>query len=114
MRFMPSVPYFRRFQNIISELANDALSVRYYADSNKFRFYFVSRHDVTDLFVRNEVFGFGGSFTFVYDIIPCDLDVFSVPSPSCVVDVPLFPNLDRFLGSDCLVNSSFRSRRKKR
>lgn len=114
MRFMPSVPYFRRFQNVISDLANDALSVRFDAETNCYRFFFASRDDVTDIFVRNQVFDYGGRFDFAFKIVPEDVDIFSLPSKSCAVDVPLAPNLARFLGSESLVNFPLYPRRKKR
>ena len=111
---MPSVPYFRRFQDIISDLANDALSVRFDAETYCYRFSFVSRDDVTDIFVRNQVFGYGGLFDFVFRIVPKDVDIFSVPCKSCIVEVSLAANLARFLGSDSLVNFPLYPRRKKR
>lgn len=114
MRFMPSVPYFRRFQNIISELANDALSVRFDASANSYKFFFASRDDLTDVFVRNQVFGYGGNFDFTYRIVPQDVELFSISCKSCTVDVPLIPNLARFLGSSSLVNFPLFPRRKKR
>lgn len=114
MRFMPSVPCFRRFQNIISDLANEALWLRFDAVANCYCFFFVSRDDLTDIFVRNEVFRFGGTFEFVYRIVPVDAELFSSPSKSCALEVPLVPNIARFWGSESLVNFPLYSRRKKR
>lgn len=123
MRFMPSVPEFKRFQNIISDLANEALWLRFDAKANCYRFFFVSRDDLTDIFVRNEVFRFGGIFDFVYRFVFDDLELFSTgdvheffssPSQSCALEVPLVPNIARFWGSESLVNFPLYTCRKKR
>lgn len=114
MRFMPSVPYFRRFQKVISDLANEALWLRFDAKTNCYRFFFVSRDDLTDVFVRNEVFRFGGTFDFSYRIVPQDVELFSSECPPCALEVPLVPNIARFWGSDSLENFSLYLRRKKR
>lgn len=111
---MPSVPYFRRFQNVISDLANEALCLRFVPETNCYRFFFVSRDDLTDVFVRNEVFRFGGTFDFVYRIVPQDFELFSSSNSSCALEVPLVPNIARFWGSESLVNFPLHLRRKKR
>lgn len=110
---MPSVPYFKRFQAAISELANDALFTTFDVSSCAYRFFFVSRSDLVDTLRRLEVRCFGGVFAFDYLLLSSENDLFLSDAypDSIFIVVPLRPNLKAFLGRDSLVNDF---RRKKR
>lgn len=110
---MPSVPYFKRFQAAISELANDALFTTFDVSSCAYRFFFVSRSDLVNTMRRLEVRYFGGVFAFDYELLSseCDLFLSDAYPDSIYIVVPLRPNLKAFLGRDSLVNDF---RRKKR